>query len=215
MNHAPCIKQCIRCCRTNSKDSLYSLARILLEDKLSQVDGRSVAENSLHVPNGHLAHDVVLELELAHLPLTDGLIFALVKVLLDLVPRAHVLLAQRILDPADGGEQSSHAPATRQHSLAAHKRSDAREVITCSCALVPHPQEEVRRERVHLVEVQEERLERRRRGVCRAQSVQRPADGRALYHTHIRGRKWPSAPTIDQRPRSTPSRWDIVARMVG
>ena len=85
----------MRCCRTNSKDSLYSFARRFLNTPSVQVK-IAVPFDS---PDGDLAHDVVLHLEFLHLPITDGTVLALEELLLDLVPWANILPLQSDLHP--------------------------------------------------------------------------------------------------------------------
>ena len=59
-----------------------------------------VHEPTYSIPNGHLAQQVILQLELLHLPIPYGTIFRVKEVPLDLVPRARVLVSQRDLHPA-------------------------------------------------------------------------------------------------------------------
>ena len=49
----------------------------------------------------------------------------------------------------------------KEDALATRERDESREVAPRCTALVPHAEEELRRECVHLVEVEEERLEGR------------------------------------------------------
>ena len=77
----------MRCCRTNSKDSLYSFARRFLE--MPSVQAKIAVP--FDSPDGDLAHDVVLHLELPHLPIAHLAILDANEFLLHLVPGADIL----------------------------------------------------------------------------------------------------------------------------
>ena len=101
MNQAPSSRQCMRCWRTNSYDSLYSLALKLLQGTVSALteQAKLVDKGS---PDGNLAHDVVLHLELLHLPVAHRTVLALEELLFDLMPGTDVLPLQGNLHPEMG-----------------------------------------------------------------------------------------------------------------
>ena len=114
-----------------------------------------------NVPHGHLRHDIILHLELLHLPVAHRTVLALEEVLLDFVPRALVLPPERYLHSAVI-TQSTPANLTEvRDALAASERDEPREIAPRGAAFIPHTEEELRCERMDLVEIEEERLEGR------------------------------------------------------
>lgn len=51
------------------------------------------------IPYGDLAHDIILSLQLLHLPVSYGAVFAFKKLLFNLVPGTDILLSQGYFHP--------------------------------------------------------------------------------------------------------------------
>jgi hypothetical protein len=62
------------------------------------------AKSENDAPNGYLAEQVILLLELLHLAVPNGAVLGVHEILLDFMPRSYILATQRDLHPIDGHE---------------------------------------------------------------------------------------------------------------
>jgi hypothetical protein len=99
-----------------------------------------------HLPNRHLIQQIVFQFELLHLPVPHFLILAL-EICFNLMPRSNVLASQGDFD------------------LTPDKSRNAHKVVSLGTTVSPHSYEEMGGQRVGTLEVEEERLKRRRSGI--------------------------------------------------
>ena len=114
-NQAPCKRHCIRCCLTNSYDSLYNFARKFLihsenQKKEAHAEIGKGEQNwgnqpqprkrhkRVYSPNRNLIQQIILHLQLLHLSIPHGSILASKEIMFDFVPGSSTLVTQRDFD---------------------------------------------------------------------------------------------------------------------